>query len=191
LVAMGVPYSGRPTSSPTATRKKAQGDNFHLVFSGPASRKRNLTQIRVDPAGSISSRSPREPPAIPTARVAEGGFRGWARPSDCRLPRKRNSTITWPSSQRRLSRRNQFLPQQREELGNHAAAGWRKDHGSRSLHRRRARRCDSPWRGGDGRELTQRRAASSRIYEALCSSKPATGCSRKSRRRPMRRLSSS
>jgi pimeloyl-ACP methyl ester carboxylesterase len=78
LVAMSVPYSGRPTSSPTATLKKAQGDNFYytLYFQEPGVAEK---EFDADPRGFLSRLylspdSPREPPMITDRRRVAGGW---------------------------------------------------------------------------------------------------------------------
>ena len=78
LVAMSVPYSGRSKSSPTATLKKAQGDNFYytLYFQEPGVAEKELD---ADPRGFLSRLylspdSPREPPAITDRKRVAGGW---------------------------------------------------------------------------------------------------------------------
>jgi pimeloyl-ACP methyl ester carboxylesterase len=78
LVALSVPYGGRPETSPRATLEKTHGDNFYytLYFQEPGVAEKELD---ADPRGFLSRLylspdSPRVPPAITDRKRVAGGW---------------------------------------------------------------------------------------------------------------------
>jgi pimeloyl-ACP methyl ester carboxylesterase len=78
LVAMSVPYRGRPSESPIEILKKAYGDNFFymLYFQEPGVAE---TEFDADPRGIlsrlyVSPNAPRETPAVTDPKRAAGGW---------------------------------------------------------------------------------------------------------------------
>jgi pimeloyl-ACP methyl ester carboxylesterase len=80
VMAMSVPYGGRPAVSPLETMKKANGDNFYyiLYFQEPGVAEAEFDK---DPRAFLSRLylspdSPREPPEITDRKRSAGGWTG-------------------------------------------------------------------------------------------------------------------